>query len=475
MSEIQLNNPSGIECLRRIFNQFRRNINFDALLTDDIRDRCKTAEADVIMELANSHDLRAEKHSDIKEISKTYNGPALLKLTNNTWILIMRSQQVDKEESVAIFDPSCNKSLLVKKEQLLERAAAEVVILRNLQEVDSQEQSALFCLCAIARHHNISMDLRRVMHDFAIDTEEPRQSLICAIADSYDLNTRKRKMKFDKLTRLGQAYPAMGRKPNGKYVVICGVRQTEEEKVELVLLDPEKTSAESRFTFMDEATAEKELTHEVILLKKRYKLTDEDRPFSLAWFLPEFFKLRGIFAQIALTVAMITILSLIVPLFFQIVVDKVLINKSYNTLNVLGIGIIATVIFNGFLDFLRSYFLLFATNKIDVATATKTFRHLMRLPVDFFERVPSGVLLKHMQQTEKIRGFLSGNLFFTFLDLCSLCIFIPILLLYTVELTLVVMGYSALMALVIACLIKPFQRRLNELYQAEGKRQSMLV
>ena len=81
---------------------------------------------------------------------------------------------------------------------------------------------------------------------------------------------------------------------------------------------------------------------------------------------------------------MITILSLIVPLFFQIVVDKVLINKSYNTLNVLGIGIIATVIFNGFLDFLRSYFLLFATNKIDVATATKTFRHLMRLPVDFF-------------------------------------------------------------------------------------------
>ena len=475
MSEIQLNNPSGIECLRRIFTQFRHNVNYDALITDELRERCKTEEADVIMELANNHDLRAEKHTDITEISKTYNGPALLKLNNQSWILIMRSQQIDKEDTVAIFDPSCGKSLLVNKSQVLERAADETVIFRNLQEVDSQEQSALFCLCAIARHHNISMDLRRVMHDFAIDTEEPRASLIHAIADSYELKTRKRKMKFDKLIRLDQAYPAMGRKPNGKYVVICGVRKNEEEKIELVLLDPQNTSPESRFTFMDKETAEKELTHEVILLKKRYKLYDEDRPFSLAWFLPEFFKLRGIFAQIALTVAMITILSLIVPLFFQIVVDKVLINKSYNTLNVLGIGIIATVIFNGFLDFLRSYFLLFATNKIDVATATKTFRHLMRLPVDFFERVPSGVLLKHMQQTEKIRGFLSGNLFFTFLDLCSLCIFIPVLLLYTVELTLVVMGYSALMALVIACLIKPFQRRLNELYQAEGKRQSMLV
>ena len=128
MSEIQLSNPSGIECLRRIFGQFRRNINFDALMTEELRNRCKTAEADVIMELANSHDLRAEKHGNIQEIAQTYNGPALLKLTNDSWILIMRCQQVDKEDSVAIFDPSCGKSLLVKKSQLLERASETVLL-----------------------------------------------------------------------------------------------------------------------------------------------------------------------------------------------------------------------------------------------------------------------------------------------------------------------------------------------------------
>ena len=99
----------------------------------------------------------------------------------------------------------------------------------------------------------------------------------------------------------------------------------------------------------------------------------------------------------------------------------------------------------------------------------------MRLPIDFFDRVPSGVLLKHMQQTEKIRGFLSGSLFFTMLELTSLAVFIPFLLLYSVKLTFVVLGFAAAMALVIAVLIKPFQRRLQELYQAEGKRQSMLV
>ena len=99
----------------------------------------------------------------------------------------------------------------------------------------------------------------------------------------------------------------------------------------------------------------------------------------------------------------------------------------------------------------------------------------MRLPVDFFERMSSGILIKHMQQTEKIRGFLSGNLFFTILELFSLIVFIPFMMIYSVKLTMVVLGFAFLMALVIAALIKPFQSRLHELYQAEGKRQGMLV
>ena len=201
--------------------------------------------------------------------------------------------------------------------------------------------------------------------------------------------------------------------------------------------------------------------------REGYKLADEDQPFGLRWFIPEFLKLKGLFGQIAMAVLMINAIALITPLFFQIVVDKVLVNNTYQTLNVLGVGIVAAILFNACLEYLRNYLLLFATNKIDISTATKTFKHLMRLPIEFFERVPSGVLLKHMQQTEKIRGFLSGNLFFTVLELFSLVVFIPFLLLYSVELTLVVLGYSVLMALVIALLIKPFQSRLNELYQAE--------
>ena len=468
---------SSLECLRQLFRQFRHTVNFDAIVTDEVVRRCQDPEneAGEISDLAGQHDLRPEIQSGIAETAKSYSGPAMVRLNNGKWVLVFNTAQIVREDRVSIFDPSLGKAVAVSREQFLERAGDKVIIFRNLQEVDAQAQSGLFCLCAVARHHNVAMDLRRVMHDFAVDENEPRPSLLRAIADSYEFKNRIVKLGWDKLTALGQAYPAIGRKKNGKYVVLCGIRKEQDGAERLVILDPENMTPENRFLFLSREETEEKLEKDVWLLKRRYRLSDEDRPFSLAWFLPEFFKLRGIFGQIALTVAMITVISLIVPLFFQIVVDKVLANKAYHTLNVLGVGIICAIVFNGFLDYLRSYFLLFATNKIDVSTATKTFRHLMRLPVEFFERVPSGILLKHMQQTEKIRGFLSGNLFFTFLDLCSLCIFIPVLLLYSVNLTLIVLGYSLLMALVIACLIRPFQNRLNELYQAEGKRQSMLV
>jgi len=471
-------NQTSLLCLRTLFAQFRRNVNFNALLTSDLQKRFMEDSVKVLMDLATEHDMRPEQ-AESPEIFNSYNGPALVRLSNENWIIIMDSRHWSGD-AVMIYDPTVkgpNSQLRVKKEEIQQRLGGCVIVFRNLAEVDSAKHSAVFCLCAIARHHNVAMDMRRLMHEYAIDEEEPKQNRIFQMAADYGFKTRSVRFKWKKIAQSSNIFPAMMQKKNGKYAVLCGFRKNPEtEDIEAVFVDPEKTAeGGEHFRFCKQDEVETEFEQKVILLKKTYKLSDENQPFSLLWFLPEFFKLRGVFGQIALTVAMITLFSLVIPLFFQIVVDKVLVNKSYNTLNVLGIGIICVILFNAMQDFVRSYLLLFATNKIDINTATKTFQHLMHLPLDFFEHVPSGVLLKHMQQTEKIRGFLSGNLFFTILDLFSLAIFIPFLLLYSVQLTLIVLGFSAVMALVIASLIKPFQRRLDELYQAEGKRQSMLV
>ncbi len=470
---------SGVVCLRNLAANLKRDINFDALLTPELQNELNSNQSDGLLKLAAGLQLQPEFHNNAVELAETYSGPALLRLQSGNWVLSINLSQF-LQDKIVLFDPMTkggSPMITVSKEQVLERIEGPVMIFRMLQPIDNRKNSALFALTAIGRHHNIPLDIRRMIHDYAVGEEEVASRLLIEIAGDHNMKAKRVRFSWKDLQRLGEAFPALGFKKDGSSHVICGMRHAEGEEDQVVLVDPvfQAEHPGQQFQMLTREEFEAVSAGDGLLVKRVYKLADEEQPFGLRWFIPEFLKLKGLFGQIALAVLMINAIALITPLFFQIVVDKVLVNRTYQTLNVLGIGIVMAILFNSGLEYLRNYLLLFATNKIDISTATKTFRHLMRLPIEFFERVPSGVLLKHMQQTEKIRGFLSGNLFFTILELFSLVVFIPFLLLYSVELTLVVLGYSVLMAMVIATLVKPFQTRLNELYQAEGKRQSMLV
>lgn len=469
---------SGLQCMRLLLGQVRRDVNFSSLVTISLQKQYREQPLEVLLSLAGGQRLSPEK-IDGREPLENYSGPVLLRLENAKWVLALNSKQIrDENGSAAIIDPGIGTHVLnVSVRQLWERWGGTGIIFRNLAEVDAAKQTKLTSFVQIARHYNVRADIRAIMHEYAVGGEEVRDNLFKEIAADYHFKTGRITRDWDELRQCGSVFPCIAVKKSGKYAVLCGFRQSAEAVPEAVILDPEseKYNTSDRFRFLNREEFSGEFSGTFLLLKKVYKLSDEQQPFSLRWFIPEFIRNRAIFGEIALMVVLLTIFSLVIPLFFQIVVDKVLVNYSYYTLNVLGIGMLAVVVFNALVSYVRSYLLLFATNKIDITTAARTFAHLMKLPVDFFDRVPSGVLLKHMQQTEKIRGFLSGNLFFTILDLFALCIFIPFLLCYSVTLTLIVLGFSALMALVIAALIRPFQRRLDELYQAEGKRQSMLV
>ena len=326
--------------------------------------------------------------------------------------------------------------------------------------------------------------------------------MLCRIADNENFSSKSIRVTWDKLAGINKAYPAMGYRKDGTAVVFCGVRQIpkpaeekQEQGEQTVILDnPTEAAAEPEMIqqlaiwdpvakdgrkpaiqFIEQQQFDEEFSGRVLLFKKRYTLSDENQPFGLRWFLPEFIRQKALLTQVAAAILAISVIGLAIPLFFQLVVDKVLVHEGRNTLIVLSVGVTVLLIFNALLEYIENYFLLFATNRIDIRLATKTFAKLLSLPVDFYEKIASGVLIKHMQQTEKIRGFLSGSLFFSALELISLFVFLPFLMFYSVRLTLIVLLFTALMAVVIGVLIKPFQRRLEELYLAEGNRQGMLV
>lgn len=339
------------------------------------------------------------------------------------------------------------------------------------------QHTSLQCLALIARHHGMDVSAERLIHDYGLEDEEPDLRRVLRIAKDVGFKAKYTRLTWNHLRRMDQAFPAMARLENGNYVIMIGLRKVEKEdgKVveEVALFDP--LADRKDFIFLDQAGFEKSWKGETLLTKRNYSLLDSNQPFSLRWFLPEIFRQRKAFIDVAVAVLFLNLIALVVPLFFQIVIDKVLVNYAISTLQVITVGICVALAFDAILSFLRGYLLLHATSKIDIRVATRTFRHMLQLPMNFFEKITAGVLIKHMQQTAQIREFLTGSLFLTLLDSTALFIFLPILLVYSVPLTTVVLVFAGLLGINIGVLLGPYRRRLEALYVAEGERQSLLV
>lgn len=342
----------------------------------------------------------------------------------------------------------------------------------NEGELDPQ---ALDHLIEIAKHHELAADRAKIEFEYSIGEEPLTEMRLLRIAQDLGLQVSSKRLSWSQFGKLGQAYPVILVLKSGETLLISGYSEDPETGRDYVF--SAQRCPETR-QFEHEPIAATDLSRGwkgTIYLFRR--TTDEAvaSEFGLGWFFKEALKQKVLFTEIILIALMIHATALAVPLFFQITVDKVLVHQSFQTLNVLAVAVVIVLLFQGVFNFLRNYLLAFATSKIDMRTATRTFGHLVRLPLSFFQRSTAGVLTKHMQQTDEIRDFLTGNVLTTALDATALFVFIPLLFLYSWELGLIVVGFSLLIAMVIAGMIRPFYSALMRLYSAEGERQSLLV
>jgi ATP-binding cassette subfamily B protein len=339
-------------------------------------------------------------------------------------------------------------------------------------------QTGLKGLGAIARHHELDWSLPRLLHLHGKDFE-PDAEQLARIARAEGLHAAVHKLDWSRLQRFRRLTPFMARLSNGAYVVVLQTSVAQPAAAgqpprEMVVLFNPRVPEANLFPIPREEFTE-HWTGEIILLKRPYKLSDTNRRFGLGWFVPEFWKQRDLLRNVVLAALAMHVLALAVPIFFQIVIDRVLVYLSVSTLVVIGIGVCIAILFDSMLSWLRGYFVLRTASRIDIRVAKTTFDHLMRLPISFFEVSLAGVVTKHMQQGSVIREFLTGRLLMTLLDLPALVVFLPLMIWYSGTLTAVVMGVTLLLAGIIAAMIGPYRRRLRRLYQAEAQRQSLLV
>jgi len=336
---------------------------------------------------------------------------------------------------------------------------------------DKFPHTTLQCLTAIAQHHGLQVNPERLIHDYALNAEEPSLPMLLGMASSIGLKARLRQLTVDKLLGQKGVFPLLARMKDGNSMIVVGARS--DDGGVLAVLDP---LGDLGAVKMLEPSAFQDLwSGEVLFLKRTSKLTDTRQPFGLRWFIPEILQQKAAFRDIAIAAMAMNVLGLASPIFFQLVIDKVLVHHSVSTLWVLAAGIGIALLFESTFGFMRQILTLWATNKIDIRLTRRTFAHLLSLPIDYFETTSAGVVVRHMQQMEKIRGFLTGRMFFTALDLTALFILLPILFSYSVKLAMVVLMFTLLISGIVAILVPTFQRRLNDLYTAEGQRQALMV
>jgi ATP-binding cassette, subfamily B, bacterial HlyB/CyaB len=339
----------------------------------------------------------------------------------------------------------------------------------SVSHARSPHYTALRCLFVLCLHRGVQLK----PENFAEVKESDTLGSVLRVMQKVGLRGRALPgCKWKKLTALGYAFPVMAQQKGGNWVVVLNTVKGPDGTA-VTVLDP--LCADERATVVSRAEFVESWSGALILCKRVRQHGDEHQPFGLRWFLPELLRHKRLFRDVAVAAAMSAVIAFATPLMFQILIDKVITHRSYQTLAALMLIFGVLTLFDGVFNYTRHYLMLFITSKIDGRLASRTFRHLLSLPLSFFEATTAGVLARHMQQTETIRQFLTGRLFQTMLDAMALPLMLGMLLLYSAKLTLVVLGFSSAIAVIIAVMVPTFRRRLEQLYQAEGSRQAHLV
>jgi ATP-binding cassette subfamily B protein len=333
----------------------------------------------------------------------------------------------------------------------------------------SARHTALRSLFIVALHHGSQLK----PEDFAEFDEADIQDSVLRVLRKVGLKGQAiRPRTWKGLAALDRSFPMIAVRRDGHWIVLLGLAEGADGPA-VTILDPR--SEHDGVSLVQRDRFLKDWSGRVVTCRRPSPVSEAPTAFGLGWFLPDILRQRRWFIDVAIVAAMSILISFSTPLLFQILIDKVITHRSYQTLTALTVIFCILMAFDAVFSYTRQYLMIFVTNKIDARLASQAFHHLLSLPLRFFEATTTGVLARNMQQTETIRGFLTGRLFQTMIDAMALPIMLLMLVLYSARLTLVVLAFSGAIAAVIGIMIPTFRRRLEQLYHAEGSRQAHLV
>ena len=321
-------------------------------------------------------------------------------------------------------------------------------------------------LCQIAGFYRIPSDPVHLQHQLALRGRSANAEDILRAAKILQLKSRiVRSPSEVRLRRL--PVPALVKLRDGGFMLFGGIDQDGRMRV----LDP-LIRTPRLLTFAEFAAKS---GGEIVIITRRAGVGIDPGTFGFRWFLPSLWRYRRPLAHVLIASLFVQIFALVTPLFFQIVVDKVLVHKGLSTLILITIGMVLLGLFNVVLQYLRAYVLSHTTNRIDVELGARLFYHLLRLPMLYFETRAAGQTVARVRELETIRSFLTGQALFSVLDMIFAVIFVAVLFVYSSFLALVVLC-SAPVYILIAFFVRPLLReKIKQKFNRGAETQQFLV
>ena len=320
----------------------------------------------------------------------------------------------------------------------------------------------LEALVTLLRLQGVAAEAEQIRHRLGTSKIGAPEILRCA----KDLGLKARALRTDWLRLAVIPLPGIASLRDGGFMVIAKASEDQ------VLV---QSPLAVRPTLMTRAELLAVWDGGLILMTRRAGLSDLGRRFDISWFLGAIHKYRHLLGEVLIASFFLQLFALVSPLFFQVVIDKVLVHRALSTLDVLVIGLLAISIFETVLSILRTYLFAHTTNRIDVELGARLFHHLLALPMAYFQARRVGDSVARVRELENIRNFLTSSALTLVIDLLFTSVFLAVMFFYSPLLTCIVIGSFPFYIAISAGATPLFRRRLDEKFRRGAENQAFLV
>ena len=328
--------------------------------------------------------------------------------------------------------------------------------------------SRLLAITAAARYHGVDLDRT----DLRIPPgDAPAPASLVAWVRSAGLWARAVRLSWRQLMKLQSGAPVVLLLNDGSAGLLVGVNASRQV---VWLKDPGAPHAEDPVP-VDELRLAQVWSGEVILIRRQRGVAEEDAPFTFGWIVGLVMQERRFLAAISFASIALSLLTIVPPLLVMVVINRVLEHRSMSTLILLAVILAIGVAYETMLGFARRELTQVVATRLDARLNLHIFNRLLALPIDYFERNPTGDTTYKVHEIYRVRDFLTGKLLHTFLDMFTLLVVLPFLFWMSPTLAWMVLAASVLIALVILVFLPPMRRAIGRTIQAEIEKNTVLI